>query len=284
MTVKEMGLAVATRRGFLAGWEGMDTKKVLVIGSTKHQHVACVGWEDTKSVNIVDFDAVVVNVHSLSDNSVRKLFASFRELRISLARLLMSRGNIIVLGAAFKHVDYGKTLSATNYSWSPVNFAVVAEAGNTVNLVSDDFSKYLAKLRDWSFYYVFNNSFLSSELADVCGGSSVYKYLPHRAIFAQNRYGHLLAGSLHFQVLYEKIPARQSGRLSLLPRIDGIDDRQAVNLVLEDMLGLPQETLAPEWAVRWPPKTGQSAKRESSLGTVGWPEVKLVEYTEETQS
>jgi hypothetical protein len=36
--------------------------------------------------------------------------------------------------------------------------------------------------------------------------------------------------------------------------------------------------------VRWSPKTGQAAKRESSLGTAGWPEVRLVEYTEEAQS
>jgi hypothetical protein len=35
--------------------------------------------------------------------------------------------------------------------------------------------------------------------------------------------------------------------------------------------------------VRWPPKTGQAAKRESSLGTAGWPEVRLVKYPEEAQ-
>ena len=38
------------------------------------------------------------------------------------------------------------------------------------------------------------------------------------------------------------------------------------------------------YGVRWPPKTGQAAKRESSLGTAGWPEVRRVEYTEEAQS
>src|SRR3954447_16881056 len=35
--------------------------------------------------------------------------------------------------------------------------------------------------------------------------------------------------------------------------------------------------------VRENPKTGQVAKRESSLGTAVWPEVRLVEYTEEAQ-
>src|SRR3954466_15278145 len=36
--------------------------------------------------------------------------------------------------------------------------------------------------------------------------------------------------------------------------------------------------------VRWSPKTGQVAKRESALGTAVWPEVRLVAYTEEAQS
>jgi hypothetical protein len=36
--------------------------------------------------------------------------------------------------------------------------------------------------------------------------------------------------------------------------------------------------------LRWPPKTGQAAKRESSLGTAGRLEVRLVEHTEEAQS
>jgi hypothetical protein len=37
-------------------------------------------------------------------------------------------------------------------------------------------------------------------------------------------------------------------------------------------------------ALRWSPKTGQVAKRESPLGTAGWPEVRHGKYTEEAQS
>src|SRR3954462_641701 len=35
--------------------------------------------------------------------------------------------------------------------------------------------------------------------------------------------------------------------------------------------------------LRWSPKTEQVGKRESSLGTAVWPEVRLVDYTEEAQ-
>ena len=47
---------------------------------------------------------------------------------------------------------------------------------------------------------------------------------------------------------------------------------------------LPQQVRSHLIALRWPPKTGQAAKRESGLGTAGRPEVRLVEHTEEAQS
>jgi hypothetical protein len=36
--------------------------------------------------------------------------------------------------------------------------------------------------------------------------------------------------------------------------------------------------------LRWPPKTGQVAKRESQLGMAVWPKVRHGKYTEEAQS
>ena len=54
--------------------------------------------------------------------------------------------------------------------------------------------------------------------------------------------------------------------------------------VLLDMNIHGQQTTAVAEELRWPPKIGQAAKRESSLGTAGWPEVRVVEYTEEAQS
>jgi hypothetical protein len=38
-----------------------------------------------------------------------------------------------------------------------------------------------------------------------------------------------------------------------------------------------------DW-LRWPPKTGQVAKRESQLGMAVWPKVRHGKYTEEAQS
>jgi hypothetical protein len=40
------------------------------------------------------------------------------------------------------------------------------------------------------------------------------------------------------------------GSITLLPDLPEIDSREAVNLVLEDLIGLPQSTLPPEWTGR----------------------------------
>jgi hypothetical protein len=91
----------------------------------------------------------------------------------------------------------------------------------------------------------------------------------------------------------DKIEERLGG-IYMLERIsrDSLDDHWTV---METLTAFIRERTQPEaerrknWLgkrqrVRWPPKTGQAAKRESSLGTAGWPEVRLVEYTEEAQS
>src|SRR2546423_201145 len=58
----------------------------------------------------------------------------------------------------------------------------------------------------------------------------------------------MLSGSVSFEIRSERNAELDTGRLILLPHLEGVDNRQAVNLALEDMLGLPQEVLAPEWA------------------------------------
>ncbi len=59
----------------------------------------------------------------------------------------------------------------------------------------------------------------------------------------------MLAGSIFFEIKYKNsLDAIVLGRFIVLPWLEDIDDRRAVNLLLEDMLELPQETLPPEWA------------------------------------
>jgi hypothetical protein len=112
----------------------MVTAKILVIGSTKHQHVKCIDWNHvgSDSVNMVDFDAVLINTRSLRPPIIRKLAAKDGNIRTSLARLWGSGGDIIVLGDALTNVDISKSRTLNNYFWSPISIGIVKEAGDTI--------------------------------------------------------------------------------------------------------------------------------------------------------
>jgi hypothetical protein len=132
--------------------------KILVIGSTGHQHVTCVRWEEISSVNIVDFDLVVVNVRSFTDRLAR---TDFGKTRTALARLLSSDGRIVVLGEKRRGIKTTKTNWSSNYCWSPINVGTMEEAGTTINPVTissfgkyniSSFGKYFAHFKKWNYY------------------------------------------------------------------------------------------------------------------------------------
>jgi hypothetical protein len=228
----------------------MNPPKTLVIGSTKHQHVTCVEWAEAPSVNIVDFDCVVVNVHSLRPEILATLFGQSYQLRMSLCRLWASGGDIIVLGCRIGGIDGNSRATINNYFWCPTNVRVVTEAGNTIERLIDEFKGYLAKLTRWHFYYHIGAACLTRELVEIFGEPSAgAKYQQYDQVFVRNRYGRMLAGTVHFEVGYRNSDnVRKTGRLVLLPHLEDTDDRQAVNLALEDLLSLPQTSLPPEWA------------------------------------
>jgi hypothetical protein len=74
-------------------------RKTLVVGSSGHAHVTNVAWDDLKSVNLRDFDAVVLNVVALNDKAIIRLprYGFFDQIRSNLSALLASGGSIIVL-------------------------------------------------------------------------------------------------------------------------------------------------------------------------------------------
>jgi hypothetical protein len=224
-----------------------DTEKVLVIGSTGHQHVKCVEWQNVETVNLVDFDAVVVNVRSLNANLCKRLSLKGANIRASLARLLNSGGHLVVLGDKAIRVDVGPN-DIDNYFWSPLSVGIMNEAGDTIDIRTEEYPGYLSKLKGWQFYYFFPTGCLTSEMKEVCGKTERgTTYHPMQFSFAENRYRKMLSGAVLFQIIRNIGPAIRTGRFILLPLLEDVDDRQAVNLALVDMLKLPQETLPPEW-------------------------------------
>ncbi|TAK87236.1 MAG: hypothetical protein EPO20_05385 [Betaproteobacteria bacterium] len=228
----------------------MSDPKVLVIGSSGHSHVECVSWENAAAVNLPDFDIAVINVRSLSDNIVQSEKFQAPKIRNGLARLLASGGRIIVLGLAERRIRVRDHDYVDLYDWSPVDIQTKQETGNTVKWEKVRYVKLLDHLKEWSFYYYLRRSSISSELFELCGGGkNGVNIVSDITVYQANRYEKMLAGEIAYLVQEDNgDPILQTGVFAFLPAIESLEERHMVNLVLEDLIDLPQVALQPAWA------------------------------------
>jgi hypothetical protein len=175
--------------------------KTLVIGSSGHAYVTCVAWIDLKSVNLKDFDIVVVNVPSLDDETIRRMprYGFWDEIRTQLSHLLSSGGRIIAVTPEQRTVKL-KVGWCSNWDWSPIVIGIKPEAGNTIEIKAAKFKRYLAKLKEWTFYFFVPTGSVTRELASVFGPVHETTYNFPTEPFALNRYGKVLAGEVALHI------------------------------------------------------------------------------------
>jgi hypothetical protein len=226
--------------------------KTLVIGSTGHAHVTCVEWSGLLEVNVVDFDLVVLTCRPLTKEFLNSLpWDFFAKVRKRLTRLLHSGGRVVALGVETQHANSGGDSRPHNsYSWSPIAVGTVSEAGDTIKILRAEFAPYLEKLQRWGYWYTVPSDCLTRELTEWCGGLSETKYNIDQVSLATNRYDKRLATIITIRATGKQSAAITTnfGPLVLLPDIPELDSGEGMNLVLEEILGLPQTTLPPAWA------------------------------------
>ena len=127
-----------------------------------------------------------------------------------------------------------------NYDWCPIYPRLSAESGDTLEVVSKDkFPKYLADLKKWPYYFFFSDYWITGELAELYGRYDTKFSVPCEPII-KNRYGKVIAGTYHIQARKEE--ERESfattGKITLLPLIESLSAKEAVTLVLEDLIGV----------------------------------------------
>ena len=230
----------------------LPPKKTLVVGSSGHAHVTCVAWTDLRSVNIRDFDAIVFNVTSLDDETIIALprYGFFNEVRKQLALFLSSDGMIIALTPEFRAIT-DENSWRNNWDWCPVRISTQSEAGDTIEIKRAMFSRYLSKLKRWTFYFFIAQGALSHELTEVFGSTFDTEYRLPFDPFAVNRYGKTLAGEVS---LWTSTGDRNSkwGNITVLPFIAELEQKEAMKLILEDLIGKPQQSLPPHWVDQIP--------------------------------
>lgn len=237
------------KNGLLASPE-----KCLVLGSTGYSGIASVGWNDGDLPNIVDYDVVVVDVRALDDailESVSK--ARFKTLRTQLARLLLSKGRIIVISdfkKVYRQPSPPYTMIANNYSWSPIDIDIWDESGESLKIKEDQYPSYLKHLERWPYYFLIPENCILQECIRYFGSGHVVNHHSLPTSYIENRYGGMIAGSYVIEVI-ENIEGRNrrrfSGEIVLLPLIEKLDHKEAVRLVIEDLTGKTLGYTPPGW-------------------------------------
>ncbi len=250
--------------GLLPQTNGGSEKRYLVIGSRGYLGVDSVEWDAQTLPNIVDYDTIVIDVRSLDESKLQKItYERLKDLRISLIRLLHSKGNVIVL-TDFKrsvHRPHNYPDRVNNYAWSPIDIGVSNESGESIVIKKEQFPSYLTHLKDWAYYLFIPQGSLSFELTQYFGSYDTKYEVPHTP-FITNRYGEILAGSYKIEVyrqvtkrdawqpykVYPREPQIVTGEIILLPLLKSIEPKDAVSLVLRDLTGIVPRTTIPDWS------------------------------------
>ncbi|MGB5050401.1 MAG: hypothetical protein WBO46_15765 [Caldilineaceae bacterium] len=260
-------------------------KRVLVIGSTKHNGVISTNWNATSYPNVADFDTVVIHTVSLAPELVNarneivqigeikssskwiRLSGNFEKLAVDLLKLLDSGGTIYVIAVPVQRFDIGwghpHSRQQTNYSWLPFHFEITEEEGETREVLNVRYEEYFTNVTKWKLLFSRSESDrVERWLADHYGKNHLVS-LNFEPV-AVNRYSRQIATSISYEVFKATYPLdtffdyrqpapiageqiKSSGQIVVLPALDTANDRDSVDWILEKVLSVPQKTFPPEW-------------------------------------
>jgi len=240
--------------------------RYLVLGSTGYGGVESVDWLEGELPNLVDYDLIIVDVPVLTvDRLASADLKRFDQIKTQFVQFLHSGGTLVIItNPIISHKRPNRYPEIiTNYNWSPITIGTQFEKGKSIVEKQEEFKNYLSLLSEWDYLFFIPSNCLSDSLTHFYGPTHKTKYgVPCKPIL-ENRYGKALAERCHIEVYYERTksgaygpsyteypakPDHLTGDIILLPRIPGLDNRKAVSLILQEITGLPQQTLSPEWA------------------------------------
>ena len=242
----------------------LSSKRCLVLGSTGYTGIDAVEWDAEDLPNIVDYDVVVVDVRSLHEEMLATIPSQrFRDFRTDLTRLLDSEGCIVVVSDFHKTYSPDRSLGiiVDNYDWCPITIGISKDSGKSLAVTDQRFAGYTKHLEQWPYYFFVPRSCLTSELTTFYGSPSNTRYKISLSSFVENRYKKTIAGAMRIEVKQERTkssgyetyreypnaPDFVTGEIVLLPLIEKFDHKDAVRLVLEEVVGVSLTYVPPSW-------------------------------------
>lgn len=239
-------------------------KKCLVLGSTGYTGIYAVEWDAETLPNLVDYDVIIVDVRALDEEKLATVSNERLEsIRTQIIRLLHSNGRIIVVSDFEKKHNRPKKHpeQATNYDWCPIHIGIARESGDSLLIKANRFPSYIQHLQNWPYYFFVPRSCLTKELTNFYGPIHDSRYSFPILSFVENRYERTIAGAVHIEITrkqrkssgydsydhYPDSPDHVSGEIVFLPLIEKLDHKEAVRLVLEDLIGSSMGYAPPNW-------------------------------------
>ncbi len=240
----------------------MSDEKYLVLGSTGHQHVECVDWEIEPLPNFVDYDVIIVNVRSLDRDFMDEVsLDKITAFRNQFMRIIKSNAVLIVLTAPHFYIERQDRFprgKINNYFWCPIDIQTFDEAGDTINIINDQFPKYFSQFKKWEYHlYVHVGAMKHNYFQE-----DKHKIKLEKFSLIKNREGRMLSGTISVEFFrgeertraysssdytFSETPNDIYGPIHLLPELIETNQKESINLLLEDLLGKPQVLLPPEW-------------------------------------
>jgi len=253
----------------------MREKKILIIGAKDFHFVSCYDWGGGDLPNIPDYDVVILNVVSLTENLSSINFNILDDINLALLKLLDSKGALYAVACPLKRVLALKTLrlplkeetkenksEIDNYQWSPIPLEINNEEGDTVEIKDESFKDYFQHVKKWHFTVkpaitsLPNRAFGDYDqdliIANIETSNVIMDKIATdrrgRAIAAKFYYERKIIGKLTASEPDESAIALKSGDFILLPLPTEINDIEAINYILEKCLGVFQRIPPLPWA------------------------------------
>ena len=222
----------------------MENKRILILGAKGFSKVDCYDWNERNFPNIPDYDIVIINVLSLTRDLEERFVQS--DIKYSLYDLLDSKGILIAIGSPKKLITLYKE---SNYSWCPAPLKIINESGTSFEFEDATFKDYFKNVKKYPYCF---------EIAD---DSEDIKYFIYNSV--KNRYGKYLACKIKYKkygIIEKSISStgydgtkkvlkeiHESGDFYFLPCPTEINDKEAINFILEKFLDVYKKTPPPEW-------------------------------------
>ena len=260
----------------------MREKKILILGAKDFPSVACYDWGEGDLPNIADHDVVIINVISLTENlsiiNFNILDNILNNIKSALLKFLDSKGTLYAMACPLKRVLALKTLrlplkeetkenksEIDNYQWSPIPLEVKNEEGDTVEIKDKSFEDYFKYVKKWYFTIKPAITSLPKDAFEDYDQDLIIANIETSNVImvkiATDRRGRAIAAKFYYQrkiiarrtpsEAYESVIAQKSGDFILLPLPTEIDDREAINYVLEKCLRVFQKAPPPDWAIKF---------------------------------